>query len=193
MIHPYIDWARRLAAAGIDSSDVREIVCETAEGIVHRLWEPLEAKRRPPNGYGAKFSVPFCIAYAMLHGDVGLEAFSDRNASDPRITALAAKVSYVIDPDNPYPDEYTGHLRVTRGPGASRNIGRAIALALADAGAAVVVNARRSIDEARAVAKEIESRGGRALASLADVTDERAVAAMTATTLERFGRLDILV
>ena len=83
--------------------------------------------------------------------------------------------------------------RVALVTGASRNIGRAIALALADAGAAVVVNARRSLDEARAVAKEIESRGGRALASLADVTDERAVAAMTATTLERFGRLDILV
>jgi 3-oxoacyl-[acyl-carrier protein] reductase len=56
--------------------------------------------------------------------------------------------------------------------GASRNIGRAIALALADAGANVVVNARRSLDEARDVVKEIEKRGGKAVASLADVTDE---------------------
>jgi len=83
--------------------------------------------------------------------------------------------------------------RVALVTGASRNIGRAIALALADAGAAVVVNARRSLDEARAVVKEIESRGGRAVGSLADVTDEKAVASMVASSLERYGRLDILV
>jgi len=119
MIHPYIDCARRLAARGMKMEDIREIVCETAEGYVHRLWEPLAGKRRPPNGYAAKFSIPFCVAYAMLHGHVGLEAFTDANAADPRTLALAAKVSYVIDPKNPYPDEYTGHLRVTRSDGTA--------------------------------------------------------------------------
>jgi 3-oxoacyl-[acyl-carrier protein] reductase len=83
--------------------------------------------------------------------------------------------------------------RVALVTGASRNIGRAIALALGEGGAAVVVNARSSLDEARAVVKEIEAKGERAVASLADVTDEGAVAAMVATTLDRFGRLDILV
>ena len=77
--------------------------------------------------------------------------------------------------------------------GASRNIGRAIALALGGAGAAVIVNARRSLDEARAVASEIESHGGRAAACLADVADEGAVGSMVASALERYGRLDILV
>jgi len=98
---------------GFDTSSIVSISCDTAEGIVHRLWEPLEAKRHPPNAYAAKFSVPFCVAYAMLHGHVGLEAFTDANARDPAIGALAAKVGYRIDPDNPYPDEYTGHVRVT--------------------------------------------------------------------------------
>jgi 3-oxoacyl-[acyl-carrier protein] reductase len=83
--------------------------------------------------------------------------------------------------------------RVALVTGASRNIGRAIALALADAGAAVVVNARSSLDEARAVADEIESTGGKALAVLADVTDESAVNAMVANALGALGRLDILV
>jgi 3-oxoacyl-[acyl-carrier protein] reductase len=83
--------------------------------------------------------------------------------------------------------------RVALVTGASRNIGRAIALALADAGAAVVVNAVSALDQARAVVKEIEARGGQATASLADVTDEKAVGAMVAATIENFGRLDILV
>jgi 3-oxoacyl-[acyl-carrier protein] reductase len=77
--------------------------------------------------------------------------------------------------------------------GAARRIGRAIALALADEGAAVIVNARSSLDDARAVAAEIETSGGRALVHLADVTDEAAVAEMVATGTEHFGRLDILV
>jgi 3-oxoacyl-[acyl-carrier protein] reductase len=83
--------------------------------------------------------------------------------------------------------------RVALVTGASRNIGRATALALADGGAAVIVNARDSIEEARAVAAEIEARGGRAVALVADVSDEKAVNAMVAQGLERFGRLDILV
>jgi 3-oxoacyl-[acyl-carrier protein] reductase len=83
--------------------------------------------------------------------------------------------------------------RVALVTGAGRNIGRAIALALADAGASVVVNARSSLDEARSVVKEIESRGGKAVALLADVSDESAVDAMVASALGALGRIDILV
>jgi 2-methylcitrate dehydratase PrpD len=113
MIHPYIDCTRRLARAGVNPNDIAAILCETAEGYVHRLWEPAAVKSHPPNAYSAKFSVPFCVGYALLHGAVGLEAFTEENARDARIAALAAKVAYVIDPDNPYPDEYTGHVRIT--------------------------------------------------------------------------------
>ena len=83
--------------------------------------------------------------------------------------------------------------RVALITGAVRRIGRAIALALAGDGAAVVINTRRSRAEADTVAAEIEGRGGRALVQLADVTDEAAVQAMVDATVQRFGRLDILV
>ena len=56
MAQPYIDCARRLAARGIKAEDIAEIVCEVAEGTVHRLWEPLADKQRPRNGYAAKFA-----------------------------------------------------------------------------------------------------------------------------------------
>ena len=83
--------------------------------------------------------------------------------------------------------------RVAVVTGGARNIGRAIALALAQGGAKVVVNARRSIEEARAVVAEIEAAGGAAIAHLADVTDEDGVDAMFREVRSRFGRLDILV
>jgi 3-oxoacyl-[acyl-carrier protein] reductase len=77
--------------------------------------------------------------------------------------------------------------------GSARNIGRAIALQLADAGAAVVINAKTSREAAEATAGEIGAKGGQALVHLADVTDPDQVDAMVAAAVERFGRLDILV
>jgi 3-oxoacyl-[acyl-carrier protein] reductase len=76
---------------------------------------------------------------------------------------------------------------------AARNIGRAIALDLAAGGAAVMVNARTSEADAQGVAGEIEAAGGRALAFIADVTDEAAVGRMAEAAVARFGRIDILV
>ena len=77
--------------------------------------------------------------------------------------------------------------------GAGRNIGRGIALALADGGAAVVVNARSNMPEAQGVASEIERAGGKALAVTADVTDPAAVQKMVDAAVQTFGRIDILV
>jgi 2-methylcitrate dehydratase PrpD len=113
MTHPYIDCARRLGARGIKAEDIVEMVCDVGEGTVHRLWEPLAAKQRPNNGYAGKFSQPYCIAAGFLRGNVGLGDFSDAAVKEPAVVALAAKVRYRIDPDNPYPDNFTGHIRAT--------------------------------------------------------------------------------
>jgi 2-methylcitrate dehydratase PrpD len=111
MTHPYIDCARRLAAKEIRPEQIAEITCEVAEGTVHRLWEPIQLKRQPPNAYAAKFSTPFCIAAGLVLGQAGLGAFTEETVRDPRLLAVMAKVGYVIDPDNPYPHGYTGHVR----------------------------------------------------------------------------------
>lgn len=113
MNQPYIDCAVRLSKKGIDPDDIVSVLCETAEGYVHRLWDPLEAKQKPANEYAAKFSTPFNIAVAFITGGAGLSAFTEETVRDPRILALAGKVSYVVDPDNPYPKAYTGHVRMT--------------------------------------------------------------------------------
>lgn len=113
MAQPYIDCARRLAARGVKADDIVEIVCEVAEGTVHRLWEPLADKQRPRNGYGAKFATPYLLATGFVRGGVGLGAFTETAIADREVLALAAKVKYVIDPQNPYPANYTGHIRAT--------------------------------------------------------------------------------
>ena len=87
--------------------------------------------------------------------------------------------------------ELTGKVAIVTGAG--RSIGRAIALALADAGASIVVNARNNRTEAEAVAGEIKSRGGMAIVHIGDVADTGAVQSMADAATGQFGRIDILV
>ena len=77
--------------------------------------------------------------------------------------------------------------------GASRGIGRAVALALAEAGAEVVVNYSSSPEAADAVVSEIKGSGGQAYALQANVADEEAVNGLIKTVIERSGRIDVLV
>ena len=87
--------------------------------------------------------------------------------------------------------ELTGKVAIVTGSG--RNIGRAIALALAQAGASVVVNVRSNKAEADNVVREIESAGGKATAIIGDVAEEKTAAALADAALKEFGRIDILV
>ena len=87
--------------------------------------------------------------------------------------------------------ELTGKVAVVTGAG--RNIGRAIALTLADGGASVLVNARSNRAEAESVAREIEAAGGKAAVHIGDVADPRAMQAMADAAVKQFGRIDILV
>ena len=113
MIHPYIDCARRLRADVQDPEEIEAILCDTGEGLVHRLWEPLHAKHRPQSGYAAKFSMPFCMALGYFEDDAGLSQFEDNKVQEPHLIGFASKISYRIDPANEYPRNYSGHLKVT--------------------------------------------------------------------------------
>ena len=83
--------------------------------------------------------------------------------------------------------------RVALVTGGGRRTGRSIALALAGAGADVVIHYRRSEAEAREAAGEVERLGRRSLTLAADLADAEATAAAFATAVEQLGRLDILV
>ena len=77
--------------------------------------------------------------------------------------------------------------------GASRNIGRAIALAYAAEGADLVLNTRANRDELEAVAAECRKAGVRVVTALADVADAAAVDAMVARAVAELGAIDVLV
>ena len=98
--------------------------------------------------------------------------------------------------------DLSGRVALVTGAGGEKGFGRAIAVRLAEEGAAVVVNdvsARPYADIGHAwggvdaVVAEIEAKGGRAIPILADVSEASAVDAMVEETVARFGRLDILV
>jgi 3-oxoacyl-[acyl-carrier protein] reductase len=88
-------------------------------------------------------------------------------------------------------NELAGKVAIVTGAG--RNIGRAIAHRLVQAGAAVVVNARANQAEADAVVREIEAAGGKAVAQVGDVADPKTATALADAALKNFGRIDILV
>jgi 3-oxoacyl-[acyl-carrier protein] reductase len=83
--------------------------------------------------------------------------------------------------------------RVAVVTGGARNIGKAIALALARSGAAVAISARQAAADAEAVASEIRDAGGRAMVALADVGSPASAASLIGAAIDAFGRLDVLV
>jgi 2-methylcitrate dehydratase PrpD len=116
--HPYMDCALTLKQKyAVAPERVAEIVCRTAEGPVHRLWEPLADKQRPTSSYGAKFSLPYSIAVMLIRGRAGLEEFSDEAIRDPEVLSLAKKVRYELDPTIDYPRHFSGHVKIVLADG----------------------------------------------------------------------------
>jgi 2-methylcitrate dehydratase PrpD len=124
MTQPYIDCGIALAARGVTAGEIADIVCKVGEGTVHRLWEVLADKHRPATPYAAKFSTPFCMAVGFLDGRAGFEQFTEARIHNPAVLELTAKIHYVVDPANEYPDNFTGHLRATLKDGTVHEIDR---------------------------------------------------------------------
>ena len=111
--HPYMDCALKLKQKYNPApEEITEVVCRTAEGPVHRLWEPLADKQKPVSSYGAKFSLPYSIAVMLIYGRAGLAEFTDEAIADPAVLKLAARVRYVLDSSIDYPRHFSGHVKI---------------------------------------------------------------------------------
>jgi len=115
---PYMDCALRLRERHrLRPQDVVAVRCRTASGPVPRLWEPLAAKHAPPNGYAAKFSLPYLIAVILVKGMAGLADFTDAAVRDPLILGLAGRVGYELDGTIDYPRQFIGDVEITLADG----------------------------------------------------------------------------
>jgi len=115
---PYMDCALRLRAEhAIRPEAIVAIRCRTAAGPVPRLWEPLAAKHAPPNGYAAKFSLPYLVAVILVKGRAGLAEFTDVAARDPDVLRVAARVGYEPDATIDYPRQFVGDVEITLADG----------------------------------------------------------------------------
>ncbi len=83
-----------LSTAGLSMEDIDTI-------SVHSSKMALDAagNARPKTGIEAKFSIPFCVANAIVTGETGTQAFTDENVNQPDITALMEKIIVVLDPE----------------------------------------------------------------------------------------------
>ena len=124
MTQPFVDCAIELAEQGVAAGDIQTITCEVAEGTVHRLWEPLAVKHRPPTPYAAKFSTPYCMAVGFFDRRAGFAQFTEPRVTDPQVLALASKIRYAINPDDEYPRNFSGHLRATLNDGRQQEVRR---------------------------------------------------------------------
>ena len=111
---PYMDCAQRLREQHrVKPDDIVSILCRTAAGPVPRLWEPLAAKHAPPNGYAAKFSLPYLLASILVRGRAGLAEFGDSAVRDTIVLSVAGRVRYELDATIDYPRQFVGDVEVT--------------------------------------------------------------------------------
>lgn len=111
--HAYVDAARRLREAHhLDAGAIASVVCRVPAGEVPIVCEPAAAKAAPRTDYDAKFSLPFSVAAALIEGQVSVSTFSAARLVDPALLRLAARVTYSVDSDSPFPRTFPGHVIV---------------------------------------------------------------------------------
>jgi 2-methylcitrate dehydratase PrpD len=109
---PYMDCAMRLRER-VRPAEIAAVRCRTAAGPVPRLWEPLAGKHAPPNGYAAKFSLPYLLATILVRGRAGLAEFADEAVREAEVLAVARRVTYELDATIDYPRQFVGDVELT--------------------------------------------------------------------------------
>lgn len=103
--HSFVEGALRMRDQ-IRVDDIERITLWGAP-VNAMLAEPIEAKRRPTEAINAKFSLPFTVASAFVHGELSLASFTDAAMRDTRVLALAERVTFIADPDKDVPEAMT--------------------------------------------------------------------------------------
>ncbi|MCZ7564688.1 MAG: MmgE/PrpD family protein [Burkholderiales bacterium] len=111
-VHGCTDAALALRARGVRTEDIVRIRALVPQEVVKTVCEPVANKRRPQNGYDAKFSIPYAVATGFVRGRFGLAELEEPALRDPEVLALADRVDYEADPDSGFPRTYSGEVIV---------------------------------------------------------------------------------
>ncbi len=111
-VHAFADAALELKREGLEVSAIESITALVPAEVVKTVCEPAVNKQRPVNEYDAKFSVPYVIAASLCAGKFGLAELEDAALKDSQTLALAARISYRVDPDSDFPKHYSGEIVV---------------------------------------------------------------------------------
>lgn len=119
LLHSFIEAAKQLladlASDARSASEIEHVHCLLAEPGLTLVTEPKERKTSPTEPHEARFSLPYVVATALLHGEVGLETFRPAALADARVRELATRVSAAEDPGSDYPAHCPAVLEVTAG------------------------------------------------------------------------------
>lgn len=148
-IHAYIEIVQRLRAThGFTARDVARVRLDVGT-VQQMLIEPLAAKLRPATGIDAKFSLPFCVAVALVDADVTLDSFAAARRGDPGLLAVAARIDFQRRDDWGRDRAAAGQLEIVLHDG--RRFEGAVDQALGHPG--------RPIDDAGLIAKFVDCAG----------------------------------
>lgn len=125
--HAFLDLALDVRSQGIRAADIMQLECVVPAGEVPIVCEPRESKRRPRTSYDAKFSLPFSVASALVHGAVTLETYDAAHLDDRDVLDLAARITHVADLGSRFPEVFPGRLRIHLKGGRRLDVARASA------------------------------------------------------------------
>jgi 2-methylcitrate dehydratase PrpD len=111
--HAFIDAALALSRAhAFAPGDIESIVTLVASDQIGIVCEPQANKRRPQNAYDARFSLPFAVATALIHGRLTMDEISDEAIRDPAVLSLCDRTRHAVDAESGYPRHYSGALEL---------------------------------------------------------------------------------
>lgn len=164
-IHAYLECAERLRRShGATLADAREIHCLVAPGAAPVICEPWSARQQPRHGHDAKYSLPYCLALALLGKPVDIAAMTGERM-DEQALALAQRMTWSAWDDSGFPARFGAHVRLVLPDGT----------AVTEQVAQVAGSAERPADESRLRAKFLANVGTR----LAPTAAEAAWVALT--------------
>ena len=97
---------------GLSAGDVLSVEATVPPQVVKAICEPEANKKHPGSAYDAQFSVHYITAASLIRGQFGLAELDRSVWTDPEILDLTGRVSYTTDESFPFPEYYSGQVRV---------------------------------------------------------------------------------